>query len=93
MTTNTLPSTNGLISDATARKVIGNIFAWVSLAISATLIVNGFLQIPELRDALVTVAGITAGLYGLFQLTSTSPNVPTPAALAKASAGIPSAAE
>jgi len=85
MTNTTLPSTNGLISDPTARKIIGNIFAWGTLALTATALVNGFIPLPVVGPELPVAFGIWGGLFGLFQLTSTSPNVPTPTAVAKAS--------
>jgi len=84
MTTPTLPSTNGLISNPTARKVIGNIFAWVTLTLLATGIVDTALPALDFSSITIPATAIVGGLFALFQLTSTSPNVPTPAAITKA---------
>jgi len=85
MTTPTLPSTNGLISNPTARKVIGNIFAWVTLALLAAAVVDAALPSLDFSSVTIPAGSIVGGLFALFQLTSTSPNVPTPAAITKAS--------
>lgn len=84
MTTPTLPSTNGLISNPTARKVLGNIFAWVTLALLAAVVVDGALAAVNFDFITEPTTKIVVGLFALFQITSTSPNVPTPAAVAKA---------
>lgn len=89
MSTPTLPSTAGLITDPTARKVIGNVFAWGSLLLTATALVNGFVPLPVVGPDLPIAFGIWGGFFGLFQLTSTSPNVPTPAAIVKATGTTP----
>lgn len=86
MSNPTLPSTNGLISNPTARKIIGNVFAWVTLAILASAVIDQALPMVDFSSITVPVTAIVGGLFALFQLTSTSPNVPTPAAVAKASA-------
>ncbi len=84
MSTPTLPSTNGLISNPTARKVLGNIFAWVTLALLAAGIVDSALPSLDFSSITIPATAIVGGLFALFQLTSTSPNVPTPGAITKA---------
>jgi hypothetical protein len=84
MTTPTLPSTNGLISNPTARKIIGNIFAWSTLSLLAAGVVDTALPTVDLSAVTIPAAAIVGGLFALFQLTSTSPNVPTPGAITKA---------
>lgn len=86
MSTPTLPSTNGLISNPTARKVVGNIFAWGTLGLLAAGVVDTALPALDFSVVTIPATAIVGGLFALFQLTSTSPNVPTPTAVAKATA-------
>ena len=68
---------NVRIESPKVRKIIGNIFGWASLAVSAAIIVD--LAIPAIDIAFITgpAGTIVLGLFGLFQTTITSPNVPT----------------
>lgn len=76
---NPLPSEtpNVIVQNPVVRKIVGNILGGASLALSIATLVDG--AIPALEYAAVTgpAAIIIAGLFGIFQLTVTSPNVPT----------------
>lgn len=67
---------NVIVSDPRVRKIVGNILGVSSLVLSVATLVDG--AIPELDYANVTgpAAVIIAGLFGIFQLGVTSPNVP-----------------
>lgn len=67
---------NVIVSDPRVRKIVGNILGVSSLVLSVATLVDG--AIPELDYASVTgpAAVIIAGLFGIFQLGVTSPNVP-----------------
>ncbi len=73
------PSTtpNVVIQNPTVRKVVGNTLAVASVALAVATLVDG--AIAELDYGFITgpAAVIIAGLFGIFQLGVTSPNVPT----------------
>jgi hypothetical protein len=72
------PSTtpNVVIGNPAVRKFIGNALGVASLLLSIATLVDG--AIAELDFAYITgpTAVIVAGLFGIFQLGVTSPNVP-----------------
>ena len=67
---------NVVVSNPVVRKVVGNVLAVASLALSIAVLVDG--AINELDYGFVTgpAAVIITGLFGIFQLAVTSPNVP-----------------
>ena len=68
---------NVVISNPLVRKWVGNILGVATVVLSIATVVDG--AIAELDYANVTgpAAIIIAGILGIFQLTITSPNVPT----------------
>lgn len=68
---------NVIVSDPHVRKTVGNILGGASLILAIATLVDG--AIAELDYGFVTgpAAVIIAGLFGIFQLGVTSPNVPT----------------
>ena len=68
---------NVVIQNPTVRKVVGNTLAVASVALAVATLVDG--AIAELDYGFITgpAAVIIAGLFGIFQLGVTSPNVPT----------------
>ncbi len=68
---------NVIISNPTVRKWVGNILGAATTLLAIATVVDG--AIAELDYANVTgpAAVIIAGVLGIFQLTVTSPNVPT----------------
>lgn len=67
---------NVRIENPDARRWIGNGLAWISAALAVAVLVDN--SIPQLDYAFVTgpAALIVAGLFSIFQLGVTSPNVP-----------------
>ncbi len=74
---------NVIVQNPIVRKVVGNVLAGATLLLSIATLVDG--AIAEIDWSAVTgpAAVIAGGLFGIFQLTVTSPNVPTPAVEAK----------
>lgn len=67
---------NVVVDNPVTRKVVGNVLGVASLVLSIATLVDG--AVAELDYAHVTgpAAVIIAGLFGIFQLGVTSPNVP-----------------
>ena len=67
---------NVVVQNPLVRKVVGNTLAVASVALSIATLVDG--AVSELDYGFVTgpAAVIIAGLFGIFQLGVTSPNVP-----------------
>lgn len=68
---------NVVVNNPSVRKIVGNSLGVASLLLSIATLVDG--AIPDLDYANITgpAAVIIAGLFGIFQLGVTSPNVPT----------------
>ena len=67
---------NVRIENTTARKIIGNTFGWATLGLLAVGVVDANLPAVDWSSFTVPATGIVAGLFSLYQLTITSPNVP-----------------
>lgn len=67
---------NVVIQNPAVRKIVGNTLAVASVGLAVATLVDG--AIAELDYAYITgpAAVIIAGLFGIFQLGVTSPNVP-----------------
>ncbi len=67
---------NVVVSNPLVRKVVGNTLAVASVALAIATLVDS--AIAELEYSTITgpAAVIIAGLFGIFQLGVTSPNVP-----------------
>lgn len=76
--TNT-PSTtpNVIVQDPTVRKIVGNTLGAVSLLLSIAVLVDSAIAEIDFANITGPAAVITAGLFGIFQLGVTSPNVPS----------------
>jgi len=68
---------NVIVSNPAVRKVVGNILGVASLVLAVATLVDG--AIAGLDYGFVTgpAAVIITGVFGIFQLGVTSPNVPT----------------
>ena len=68
---------NVVVTNPLVRKVVGNTLAIASVALAVATLVDS--AIAEIAYSNVTgpAAVIIAGLFGIFQLGVTSPNVPT----------------
>ena len=67
---------NVVVQNPTVRKIVGNTLGVASVALSIATLVDGAL--PTVDYAFITgpAAVIITGLFGIFQLGVTSPNVP-----------------
>ena len=67
---------NVVVENPHVRKIAGNVLGVASLVLSIATLVDG--AIPAIDYAFITgpAAIITTGLFGIFQLAVTSPNVP-----------------
>lgn len=70
---------NVRIEDPRARKVIGNTLGWAGVAVTAATIVDAAVEQADWSYITDPAAAIVVGLFGLYQLLITSPNVATPA--------------
>jgi len=77
------PTPNIVVQNPVVRKWVGNILGVATLALSIATLVDSAIEQIAYSEYTGPAAVIIAGLFGIFQLTVTSPNVPTPAAVAK----------
>lgn len=68
---------NVIVQNPVVRKVVGNVLGGATLALSIATLVDGAIEQISYSDITGPAAIIVAGLFGIFQLTVTSPNVPT----------------
>lgn len=68
---------NVIVSNPVVRKVVGNILGGATLALSIATLVDSAIEQVSYSGITGPAAVIVAGLFGIFQLTVTSPNVPT----------------
>jgi hypothetical protein len=68
---------NVRIESPEARKVVGNILGWSSIALSVAVLVDGAVAELDYGNVTGPAAVIIAGLFGLYQTLITSPNVPS----------------
>lgn len=68
---------NVRIESPVARKIIGNVFGWTTLGLLAIGVVDTSIEQLDLAWFTVPATTIVAGLFSLYQLTITSPNVPS----------------
>lgn len=78
MTNAPLPSEtpNVVVENPTVRKVAGNTLAVASLVLAIATLVDGAIAEIDYGNVTGPAAIIIAGLFGIFQLGVTSPNVP-----------------
>lgn len=67
---------NVVVQDPRVRKIVGNILAVAVIVLAVVTLVDT--QVPAFDIGWVTVpaGGIIAGLFSIFQLAVTSPNIP-----------------
>lgn len=68
---------NVIVSNPLVRKVVGNTLAGASLALAVATLVDGAIAGIDYANITAPAAVIIAGLFGIFQLGVTSPNVPS----------------
>lgn len=67
---------NVVVADPRVRKVAGNTLAVASVALAIATLVDGAVAEIDYGNITGPAAVIIAGLFGIFQLGVTSPNVP-----------------
>lgn len=68
---------NVRVSNPAVRKVVGRLFGWAAVALLATGIVDQAVASFDVSAQLGTASTIVLGLFGLWQLIVTDPNVPS----------------
>lgn len=68
---------NVVVQDPRVRKVAGNVLGVSSLVLSIATLVDGAIPAADYSYVTGPAAVIIAGLFGIFQLAVTSPNVPS----------------
>lgn len=69
---------NVRIENPRARKVVGDTLGWAGVAVTAAAIVDAAVDAADWSYITEPAAAIVVGLFGLYQLLVTSPNVPAP---------------
>lgn len=77
MTDLTSLTANARVKNPTVRKIIGRVFGWAAVALLGAGIVDQAVPAFDISAELGTASTITLGLFGLWQLIVTDPNVPT----------------
>lgn len=74
-----LPSNtpNVIVQNPLVRKIAGNVLAVASLVLAIAVLVDGAIEALDYTFVTAPAAVIIGGLFSIFQLTVTSPNVPT----------------
>jgi hypothetical protein len=67
---------NVVVQNPLVRKVVGNTLAVASVGLSIAVLVDGAISELDYGNITGPAAVIIAGLFGIFQLGVTSPNVP-----------------
>lgn len=83
----TTPSTtpNVVVQDPRVRKVVGNVLAVATVVLAIVIMVDGYVPAFDIAWITTPALGISGGLFSIFQLAVTSPNVPTEAVEARRS--------
>ncbi len=68
---------NVIISNPVVRKWVGNILGAATTLLAIATVVDGAIAELDYANVSGPAAVIIAGILGIFQLTITSPNVPT----------------
>jgi ABC-type amino acid transport system permease subunit len=68
---------NVVVANPQVRKIVGNTLAVASVLLSIATLVDGAVAELDYGNVTGPAAVIIAGLFGIFQLGVTSPNVPS----------------
>lgn len=68
---------NARVKNPTVRKVVGRIFGWTAIALLGAGIVDQAIAQFDISAEIGTASTIVIGLFGLWQLVITDPNVPS----------------
>ena len=67
---------NVRVTNPTVRRVVGRIFGWAAVVLLAAGLVDQAIPAFDIAPQLGTASTIVLGLFGLWQLIVTDPNVP-----------------
>jgi hypothetical protein len=67
---------NVIVQNPVVRKVVGNVLAGATLVLAIATLVDGAITSIDYGEITGPAAVIVGGLFGIFQLGVTSPNVP-----------------
>jgi hypothetical protein len=67
---------NVIVENPAVRKVVGNVLGGATLVLSIATLVDGAIAAIDYAYITGPAAVIVGGLFGIFQLGVTSPNVP-----------------
>ena len=67
---------NVRITNPTIRRIVGRVFGWAAVGLLAAGIIDQAVPAVDIAPQLGTASTITLGLFGLWQLIVTDPNVP-----------------
>lgn len=68
---------NVRVSSPLVRKVVGRVFGWAAVVLLAAGIVDQAIPAVDVSPEIGTASTIVLGLFGLWQLIVTDPNVPS----------------
>jgi ABC-type amino acid transport system permease subunit len=68
---------NVVVSDPRVRKIVGNTLAVASVILSLATLVDGAIAELDYGNVTGPAAVIIAGIFGIFQIGVTSPNIPS----------------
>jgi len=68
---------NARVRNPTVRKVVGRVFGWAAIGLLGAGIVDQAISQVDVSSEIGTASTIVIGLFGLWQLVVTDPNVPT----------------
>jgi ABC-type amino acid transport system permease subunit len=68
---------NVVVENPQVRKLIGNVLAVASLLLAIAVLVDGAIEQLDYAYITAPAATIIGGLFGIFQLGVTRPNIPT----------------
>lgn len=68
---------NARVKNSTVRKVVGRIFGWAAILLLAAGVVDQAVAAFDISAEIGTASTIVIGLFGLWQLVVTDPNVPS----------------
>jgi len=67
---------NVRVENPTVRRVVGRIFGWSAVALLAAGVVDQAIAAFDISQIIGTASTIVLGLFGLWQVIVTDPNVP-----------------
>jgi hypothetical protein len=67
---------NARVKNPTVRRIVGRIFGWAAIGLLAAGIIDQAVATVDVSAQIGTASTIVIGLFGLWQIVVTDPNVP-----------------